>query len=99
MNEIRRVINQPHGGFAGDKDAAQAVQVGHAEAMKAEVRHLDLDEELLPPPRGLDPQGPAAIGTAGSRDDSVRAGRGVSMLAPNTPPWANEVCKNSRSAA
>ena len=39
---------------AGNTGTPQAVHVGHAEAMEAEVRHLDLDEELLPSPGRLE---------------------------------------------
>ena len=54
MNKVRRMIDQPHGSFAGDTGTAQPIHVGYAEAMEAEVGHLDLDEELLPPPRRLE---------------------------------------------
>ena len=54
MNEIRGVVDQSNGGFTRDTGTAQAIHVGHAEAVEAEMGHLDLDEELLPSPRRLE---------------------------------------------
>jgi hypothetical protein len=42
MNQFRRMIDQPHGRFTRHTGAAQAVDVGNAQAVKAQVRFLIL---------------------------------------------------------
>ncbi len=43
-----------HKSLKWNHGTTQPIHVGHAKAVEAELRHLDLDEELLPPPRGLE---------------------------------------------
>ena len=48
------MVYKLHSGFTGDTGSAQPIHVSDTEAMEAEVRHLDLDEELLPSPGRLE---------------------------------------------
>lgn len=48
------MIDQTHGGLTRNSGATQPVDVGDAEAVETDVGHLDLNEELLPPPRRLE---------------------------------------------
>ena len=54
VDQFRRMIHQPHGRFARHPDPPQPVDVGDAQAVKRQVRFLDLDEKLLPAPRWLE---------------------------------------------
>lgn len=53
VHKVGSMDDQPHGGFAWHTCPAQPVHVGHPKAVEAEMRLLDLDEELLPSPRRL----------------------------------------------
>ena len=53
VNQFRRVIDQPHGRFTRHTGPAQTIDVGDAQAVKAQMRFIDFDEELLPPARRL----------------------------------------------
>jgi hypothetical protein len=48
------MIDQPHGCFTRNASAAQPIDVGDAQTVKTQMRHLDFDEELLPPSRWLE---------------------------------------------
>lgn len=54
MNQLGRMIHQPHGSFTRNVGAAQTIDVGNAQAVKTEMRLFDLGEELLPPARWLE---------------------------------------------
>lgn len=54
VDQVRSVIDQAHGGLTRNPGTAQPVHIGDAEAVETEVRHLDLDEELLPSSRRLE---------------------------------------------
>ena len=54
MNQFRGVIDQTHGRLTGHSGTAQAIDVGNAQAMESQMRFLDLDKKLLPPPRRLE---------------------------------------------
>jgi hypothetical protein len=54
MNQIGRMIHQPHRRFTRHTGAAQTVDVRNAQAVKTQMRLFDFDEELLPPPRRLE---------------------------------------------
>ena len=54
MNQFRGVIDQTHGRLTRHADATQPVDIGNAQAMECQMRFLDLDKKLLPPPRRLE---------------------------------------------
>ena len=54
VDQIGGMVDQAHRGFAGKTGTPPPIHVAHAKAVEAKVRYLDLDEELLPPPRGLE---------------------------------------------
>ena len=53
MNQFRGVIDQTHGRLTRHARATQPVDIGNAQAMESQMRFLDLNEKLLPPPRRL----------------------------------------------
>ena len=53
MDQIRRMIYQPHRRFAGNPGTAQPVDVGNAQTVETQMRLFDLDKELLPAARRL----------------------------------------------
>lgn len=54
VDEFAAVIYEAHGGFSWDIGAAEAVDVGDAQAVETEMFLADLDEELLPAAGGLE---------------------------------------------
>ena len=53
MNQFRSVVDQTHGGLTRQSGTAQAIDVGNMQAIESQMRFLDLDKKLLPPPRRL----------------------------------------------
>ena len=54
VNQFRGVIDQTHGRLTRHARAPQPIDVGNAQAMESQMRFLDLDKKLLPPPRRLE---------------------------------------------
>ena len=48
------MVDQPHRGFPWNSRTPQSIHIGNPEAVEAEVRHLNFDEKLLPPPGRLE---------------------------------------------
>ena len=53
VNQFGCVIDQAHRRFTRHTGTAEAVDVGDAQAVKSQVRLVDLDKKLLPPTRRL----------------------------------------------
>jgi hypothetical protein len=53
VNQFRRMVYQAHCGFPRHSGTAQPIHIRHPETVKTKVRHLELDEKLLPTPRRL----------------------------------------------